>query len=417
MLIKQLVFSRAFERILMKKLSEKCIIVIILAIAFNLAGAGLKNTNLSLIKFINLNKFQTTKPESEPLRQRTKVISRGFDRGNQINGIVHKRVKRYFNKKPAIVNILIVDPKVSGATIKPSFGSYFLNSVNKVRDIVHFEDAVAGINASYFKPDIGIPLGTSIIDGNIITGPLYKRVSLGITKDKDFKMGRIDINGEIKIGDKLNLSLFNINQPVFSKYRFTVFTDKWGMRTPKTSQYYSHVVVVENRVAYIKNSSVEIPKGGYVIVGPHKYLAKKISFGDKVSYSAHLIPDKWNDVEYAIGGGPYLVKNGRIFIDKQAFSTNFLWSKDPRTAVGYTKSGKLILVTIDGRNKGVSEGATLYELAIVMWELGAYNAMNLDGGSSTQMVVNGKIVNNPVKGGCKVTNALLVIIPALNMNN
>lgn len=331
--------------------------------------------------------------------------------------ITHKTVKRWLSKKPAIINILVVNPKDSGALIKPANGSYYLGSVKNVKEIVAIEDAIAGVNASYFKPDCGAPLGTSIVMNKIITGPLYKRVTFGITKDKEFKMGKINIHGNILIGKDIKLNLFNINQPVFSRKSYSVFTDKWGKRTPKTSSHYSHIVVENDTVSYVKNSSIIVPKGGYALVGPHSILPKHIKVGDKVSYTTNISPDDWNDVEYAVGGGPYLIRNGEIFIDNQKFSRNFLWTKAPRTAIGYTKSGNLILVTIDGRRKGFSEGATMYELAIIMYELGCYNAMNLDGGTSTQMVYNGKLVSHPaVKGGARVTNALMIIIPPPVLN-
>ena len=162
---------------------------------------------------------------------------------------------------------MIVNPRESGDIIKPSYGSYFLNNVKKVREIAHLEDALAGINASYFKPGINEPLGTSIIDGKVITGPLFRRVTFGITKDKEFKMDRIDISGNINIGNNIILSLFNVNQPVFSATRFNIYTDKWGEKTPGTSHFYSHIVVKDDKGQYIKNSRVLIPRGGYVIVG------------------------------------------------------------------------------------------------------------------------------------------------------
>jgi exopolysaccharide biosynthesis protein len=338
-----------------------------------------------------------------------------LDNSNEINsaGIYHKTVKRWLNGKPAVVNILTVNPKESGALIKPANGSYYLGSINNVKNIVKIEEAIAGINASYFKPDCGAPLGTSIVNGQIITGPLYRRVTLGITKDKEFKMDKIDVDGKISIGDNIILDLFNVNQPVFSSRSFSVFTDKWGRKTPRTSAYYSHIVVQNDVVSYVKNSSVAIPKGGYVIVGPHSKLPKYIRVNDPVGYTAKIVPDSWNDVEYAIGGGPYLVREGKIFIDRQKFSRHFLWSKSPRTAVGFTKNNTLVQVTIDGRRKGFSEGATMSELAKIMYELGCYNAMNLDGGTSTQMVYNGKLVNYPaVRGGARVTNALMIILPS-----
>jgi len=331
------------------------------------------------------------------------------------SGVTYKKSKRWLNGKPAYVNVLTVNPQNSGAVIKPAYGSHYITSVKRVKDIAAIEYAIAGINASYFKPDSGAPLGTSIVMGKIVTGPLYKRVTFGITKDKEFKMGKIDIDGEISIGNADKLDLFNINQPVFSKKSFSIFTDQWGKKTPVTSPYYSHLVVKDDTLKYIKNSSVPIPEGGYVIVGPHSQLPKNFVVGDNVNYTVKIKPDGWEDVEYAVGGGPYLIKEGKIFIDRQKFSKHFLWSKAPRTAVGYTKSGTLVLVTIDGRRKGFSEGANLIELARIMKELGCYNAMNLDGGTSTQMVYKGKLVNDPtIKGGSKVTNALMIILPTLN---
>lgn len=327
-------------------------------------------------------------------------------------GVTHKRIKRWLNGRPAMINIIVVNPDAEKLIIKPSYSSYKLNAPRRVKELVTIENAIAGINASYFKPDTGVPLGASVVNGEILTGPIFQRVVFGVTEDNKFKMEKLDISGEIKIGNNAGVPLFNINQPVFSQNGFTVYTDRWGYRTPKTSQYYCHIVALDGKIQYIKQSSVAIPKGGYVVVGPRSKLPKNIQQFDSISYTAKLSPDDWNNVKYAVGGGPYLIKEGKVFIDNQHFSRGFLTMKAPRTAVGYTKSGNLILVTVDGRQEGTS-GATLRELANLMRELGAYNAMNFDGGSSTQMVYKGRIVNSPTtRGGNRVTNAL-VIVPDL----
>jgi len=332
-----------------------------------------------------------------------------FSKNSIGQGVRHKRVKRWLNGKPAMVNIIVVNPDVENLIIKPSYGSYKLNSVRRVKDLVTIEKAIAGINASYFKPDTGVPLGASIINGEVLTGPIYQRVVFGVTEDNKFKMEKLDVSGEIKIGNDISLPLFNINQPVFSQTGFTVYTDRWGGKTPRTSKYYCHIVVQDSKIQYIKQSSVPVPQGGYVIVGPRSKIPKNIQQYDSVNYTVKLNPDDWNNVKYAVGGGPYLVKEGKIFIDRQHFSQGFLWMKAPRTAIGYTKSGSLVLVTVDGRQEGTS-GASLPELAKLMQELGAFNAMNLDGGSSTQMVYKGKVVNTPTtRGGNRVTNALVII--------
>lgn len=82
--------------------------------------------------------------------------------------------------------------------------------------------------------------------------------------------------------------------------------------------------------------------------------------------------------------------------------------KNPRTAIGYTQDGNFIMVAVDGR-EGASVGLTLKELAWFMKSIGCINAMNLDGGGSTVMYVNGRVVNMPkVKGGIALSNALTI---------
>jgi hypothetical protein len=96
----------------------------------------------------------------------------------------------------------------------------------------------------------------------------------------------------------------------------------------------------------------------------------------------------------AISGNIMLVRSGQV-------EPGLTEEPDPRTAVGLSKSGReLILVVVDGRQSGYSEGMSLDELAHLMIELGAYHAMNLDGGGSSTLVVteNGhpKVLNSPI---------------------
>lgn len=340
-----------------------------------------------------------------------KVTYNNYDYANELAGkyITYRRTKRWLNGRPALVSVIIVNPEAENLIIKPTYGTYKLNSMRRVKDLVANERAIAGINASYFKPDTGVPLGASIINGEILTGPIFNRVVFGVTEDKKFKMDKIDITGEINIGSEIKLPLQNINQPIVSQKGFTVYTDRWGSRTPKTSQYFCHIVVLDGKVQYIKQSSVLIPKGGYVVVGSRGRIPKTIQQFDSVNYNVKVAQEDWQNVKYAVGGGPYLVKDGKIFIDNEKFSNHFLYMKAPRTAIGYTKNGSFIMLTVDGRQEGTS-GATLPEVAKLMQELGAYNAMNFDGGSSTQMVYKGKVVNRPTTpGGNRVTNALVIV--------
>lgn len=121
------------------------------------------------------------------------------------------------------------------------------------------------------------------------------------------------------------------------------------------------------------------------------------------------------DAYSAVGGGPLLVKDGKSLID---YSTNYeLLQSDvygsgvlaPRTAVGYTADGKMILLVCDGRST-ISQGATLDELAELMIELGCTNALNLDGGGSSAMIASGTCLNNPSDGSQRPVSAAVMFV-------
>jgi len=106
----------------------------------------------------------------------------------------------------------------------------------------------------------------------------------------------------------------------------------------------------------------------------------------------------YEDLLIGIGGAPTLVKNGQVHV---TYDQEIMWGsgvgyddRDPRTAVGYTTDNHVIMITADGRQTG-SEGVGLPELAQIMIDLGCIEAMNLDGGGSTQMAAGNINVNTP----------------------
>ena len=105
---------------------------------------------------------------------------------------------------------------------------------------------------------------------------------------------------------------------------------------------------------------------------------------------------KYWDMSDALQAGPIIVSNGRKNVT--AVEEVFFWSKipdiHPRTAVGYTKEGENIFLVVDGRQPD-SRGVDLNELAILMFDLNCEEAINLDGGGSSALVVNGKLLNRP----------------------
>jgi exopolysaccharide biosynthesis protein len=98
-------------------------------------------------------------------------------------------------------------------------------------------------------------------------------------------------------------------------------------------------------------------------------------------------------MQAAVGGGPVLLQGGEIRItnnEELKFGGKAISDKHPRTGMGYTKDNKLIILVVEGRNKGVAEGATLTQEAQLFKQLNCLEALNLDGGGSSCMLVNGK---------------------------
>ncbi|HVG66326.1 MAG TPA: phosphodiester glycosidase family protein [Actinomycetota bacterium] len=129
--------------------------------------------------------------------------------------------------------------------------------------------------------------------------------------------------------------------------------------------------------------------------------------GDQVSVAWSFA--SWPGILDTSGGNPTLVRNGQVLSGNVDGTTPF-HRRNPRTAVGATADGRLLIVTVDGRQPGHSVGMSLRELAELFVRLGARSAINLDGGGSTTMVLDGTVVNrvsDPQER--RVPTALLVL--------
>jgi hypothetical protein len=107
--------------------------------------------------------------------------------------------------------------------------------------------------------------------------------------------------------------------------------------------------------------------------------------------------EKWK-MKTAIGGGPVLLQNGEIKItnnEELKFAGKAIEDKHPRTAMGYTKDNRLVILLIQGRFPGIAEGATLIQEAQLLKNIGCWEALNLDGGGSSCLLINGKETIKP----------------------
>lgn len=112
-------------------------------------------------------------------------------------------------------------------------------------------------------------------------------------------------------------------------------------------------------------------------------------------------------VQTALGGGPALVRQGRVTGARAAKSSE----RHPRSALGWNNT-HYFLVVVDGRQPGHSDGMTLAELAAYLVELGCLEAINLDGGGSTELILHGRILNRPCYGRERATATGLLVVRA-----
>lgn len=320
-------------------------------------------------------------------------------------GIKHIKLVRYYQGRPVRLNVIEADLNVNPKLrVEPVLASTTLSRKASITAMAKQNNSLVAVNGAFFLPQTGCPLGTMMVNKKLYTGPVFNRVAMGIF-DNGFAMDRVKLNATIKSGWN-TIKLDNINQPRMSIAYTIAYTPDWGQLSPTTPKNGVQIVVSNNNITTITKSRVQIPKDGYVIVGPASVLGS-LKVKEKISLDIKTLPD-WENVNHIISGGPYLVKDGKVYVDIQDQKLLAIGGRNPRTAIGYTKDNHFIIVTADGR-EGSSIGLTLKELAYYMQKIGCVNAMNLDGGGSTVMYVKGYITNKPpVKGGIALSNALTI---------
>ena len=318
-------------------------------------------------------------------------------------GVKHIKLTHYYQGSPIRINVIEVNQNLNpDLQLTPAIASGTLNNKSTISTIAKRNNSIVAINGTFFKPSTGVPLGTLMINKKMYTGPIYNRVAMGIF-DHGYDMARIQLNANLKSWNK-SIKVDNINQPRTLSTHVIVYTPEWGKVAPAIPKYGKEIAIQDEKIIETSTSPLAIPENGYVVVGPAQQLDKMAE--EKDIKLEILTTPEWDNVNHIISGGPYLVKKNEVFIDTEEQKLGAIGGRNPRTAVGYTADNNIIIVTVDGRESS-SIGMTLSELAVFMKSIGCYNAMNLDGGGSTVLYVNGKVVNHPqVTGGIALSNAL-----------
>ncbi|MBI5078492.1 phosphodiester glycosidase family protein [Candidatus Saganbacteria bacterium] len=289
----------------------------------------------------------------------------------------------------------------------------------KVSEIAEEQGAIAAVNGTYFAYS-GKPLGTLLIDKELVSSPIYDRTALIISDDNQATIDNIIIDSYFLTPNRIRYNVTGVNQDR-DKDSVILYTPMWGAQTG-TALNGVELTVSNSIVKDIRVGNSPIPPDGYVISlnGPaSQFLNENVKVGNKIDTHIKIVPYSTSpkSIQHMISGGPRLAKNGVVYISKyeEKFRADIAQGRAARTAVGITKDNKILLVTVDGpsRAKSSSErgsiGMSLEELSRLMISLGAVEAMNLDGGSSSTMWIDGRVVSQGANSyEQKVSNAIVV---------
>ncbi len=332
---------------------------------------------------------------------------------------------RINTSEPMQIRVLTIDPakavSVDLASASSTFGSYARPST-----IGANHNALAAINGD-FTVD-GRPLHPFAEDGFVRTSGLQSGGSFAVSKDEtNVYLGpeALQMRGaDVTAGTSFAVASSNSGAP--GNGEVAAFTPAGGSLEKPPSDACSVRLLSSGKLHWNsgklglnKNWTVDVVKcqSAPVTLGSGMVLSSKLNGagadtlrsmrrGDTVRLSWN---PGWAGVLDMIGGMPLLVSDGAV-VAKNDCGTYFC-DRNPRTAIGTTADGKILLVVVDGRAPGVSLGMTLVGLAREMTSLGATWAVNLDGGGGSAMWVKGQgLVNRPSDGSERpVTNALLIL--------
>ena len=285
-------------------------------------------------------------------------------------------------------------------------------------DFVARTGAIAATSGGFFlysEPDTKPPaarfdpVGLLVTDGNVVHPPVYHRPAIVQDSQGHLHIVPIGLKGlAIHWKSGIRLHVGGVNNLRGRSQAPVAFNRAFRSTLPAHAGA-TLVLVGRELVAKSVGVPVEIPVGGFALTLPaHEewmHLADRLPLHSRVDY--HLpAPHGMKKVMSAVAGGPTLLEDGQInislesdefcreaepatFTRDETFDQNML----PRLAIGLNEKHDMIVAAVDGRNFTRALGLTLKETATLMKALGCVQAINMDGGSSKRMVLNGKTVD------------------------
>jgi len=337
------------------------------------------------------------------------------------DGVVHRHILR--KAGPWNIHVLSIDltcPEldiVAGLALDSLLGRETTSSI-ATRNSNADQTVIAAINADFFNMKTGEADMNQVVEGEIIKGvkkPLRSQFGSGYSRTSSieafmFEGSAITRHGVIRL-DGVNIAA---DSAIVLLNRYSKWPEGNGATfvALKFARMAGDTIIT---LAITNEGTAEQRRIGdsvYVLLATKRTELNGITPSDTVRLVLGFLP-KTEHLKTLVGGLPAIVRDGEIIArdSMPGMSRRFTEARHPRTGVGFSKDGKtLFFVTVDGRQES-SVGMTLVEFAELMREFGCNTALNLDGGGSTTMVINGEVVNSPSDptGERPVANVLMVV--------
>lgn len=331
------------------------------------------------------------------------------------SGITHTTYRRLYSDRNVKFDVIKADLNKSFLKLELLKNSKGADILDTVKNLAETKNTVVASNADFFsvhKGNQGFSLGIEMVNGEILQSPISpEEMAMGFVEDNTLALSYMAFGCKVIAPNGEELAVRHINKHTSYYGDLLLYTSDFNNKmSPAPGGEVVEMVVEDDKVKEFRRNMppAEIPENGYILTvseGSSMFLANNFEVGDEVKIEITAKPDLEN-AETAFGGGTMLVKDGKI-----APITHDVSGYNPRTAIGTDKSGRIIyIVTVDGR-QSLSKGATLEQLAELMLEIGCHNALNLDGGGSTNLVAktpfNSSLhsINSPTENR-KVINAI-----------
>jgi len=325
---------------------------------------------------------------------------------------------------PWNIRILMVNPRQFRGTYQATLGRY-TGKRETTSSMAKRAGAVAAVNGGFFsirapRAYSGDPTGISVVGGRLLSEAVPGRTALVLTGRKA-RITELDSLVMVQAPDGSTAKVTGVNR-VAGQEELILYTEDLGTKTPR-DQGVEAVIDEQGKIVKVRTAGGAVPRGHRVLHGTGAWadwLWSTAWKGRVMRVSTQVVDLRTRrrialtPNTHILGSGVGILRNGRQYItaatDGMA-SDHMILRRHPRTLAGVTKSGALILATVDGRAPGVTVGASMIEAAQLMRWLGAQNAINLDGGGSSTMVVNNKVVNSPSDGAERAVGDALLILP------